>query len=138
MNREKKLIIALAGYLTLVCCVILVFPIRPPGQHINIGLAIGSLFGFTILPSIWIVFGPGHRMVRWPLAGLMLVAVPMSLSFYVGREIGQIVLCQIAITVFLLLLAALLRFQFAIRLLKPNEPTTMEHRVLLVNMAFDT
>ncbi len=132
MNREKNLIIAVAGYLTLVCCVIVVFPIRPPGgRHFTLGLAIGSLFGFTILPSIWTVFGPGIPMVRWPLACLMLIAVPLSLSFYAGREIGPIVLSQIASTVFLFLFAALLRFQFRIRLLKPTEPETMPHGVVV-------
>ena len=132
MNREKNLIIAVAGYLTLVCCVIVVFPLRPPGgQHFTVGLAFGSLFGFTILPPNWIAFGPGNRMVRWPLACLMLIAVPLSLSFEAGREIGPIVLSQIAITVCLFLFAALLRFQLRIRLMKPTEPETMPLRVVV-------
>jgi len=129
MNRETKLIIALFGYLTLDCFFLFLFPIRPPGGHFFVGLAIGSLFAFTILPALWTTFGPGHRIVRWPLACLLLIAVPLSLYPSARSETTSLLLGQTAIVVLLLLVVTLLQFLFGIRLLKLSESATMKPHV---------
>ena len=129
MNRETKLIIALFGYLTLDCFVLVLFPIRPPGGHFFVGLAIGSLLAFTILPALWSAFGPGSRIVRWPLACLTLVLVPLSLSLSAPSEMTSFLVCQTVIVVLLLLLVTLLRFLFGIRILKLGESATMKPHV---------
>lgn len=129
MTRETKLIIALFGYLTLDCIVLVLFPIRGPGGQFFVGLAIGSLFAFTILPSLWTAFGPGHRIVRWPLACLMLIAVPLSLAQSNSSIISPLLLGQTLIVVLLLLLAILLRFQLGIRLVTLTNSAILQSRV---------
>lgn len=120
MNSEKKLAIVLSGYLTLVCFVIAMFH-RSQYEHFLIGLMLGSLFGFAILAACWIAYGPGRSTVRWPLACLMLVAVPLSFAISMPGELILLLLCQIVIVVLLLLMAALIRLRFGIRLIKPTE-----------------
>ena len=131
MNSEKKLAIALTGYLTLVCFIIAVIPMQPPGRKVFVGVAIGSLFGFTILAATWTAFGPGQRLVRWTLGFLMLIAPTLSLFVSNPRTLKPVVVCQFVIVVLLLPLAALLRYQFGISLAKLDEPETMPPKMVV-------
>lgn len=129
LNREAKLITALFGYLISVCVVIALYPPQPSGGYFFVGLAIGSLFAFTILPALWTTFGPGHRIVRWPLACLLLIALPQAIYPSARSETISLLLGQMAIVVLLLLVVMLLRFLLGIRLLRLTESSAMQPSV---------
>ena len=98
MHGETKLLIGLLCYVGLDCLFIAYFPDIVPRNTFLTGLALGSIFGTTILASVWFVYVPSPLSFRLVLTTALLVALPFALSkvakreFYVPVILSQILL----------------------------------------------
>lgn len=60
---------------------------RGPLDYVVIGLLLGTLFGQTTMAAAWTAFGPGHLLLRLPLA--MLWVVVIIAAFAAGLAMHQ-------------------------------------------------
>ncbi len=65
--------------------VFLVWP-EGPGEHLAIGLLLGTLFGHTTFAAAWTAFGPGPLILRLPLSIAVVATVLVAFSLNVRRH----------------------------------------------------
>jgi hypothetical protein len=119
MTREVKVFCCLVGYVALSCAGIAIISIQAT-RHFGIGHAIGSIFAFTVIATVWAAYGPGRRLLRWPVACGLLIAAPMSLWQHSHRVIGPIFIAQAAI-IGATFCTTLFAWSLGTRLLKPHD-----------------
>ncbi len=86
MKSETKLFVLFVCYVVLACIWLSMFPGNVPRSHFLTGLFLGTIFGVTILASIWTVFGPGRFAFRVFCAATLTSVFPFVSSLAVRSD----------------------------------------------------
>ena len=115
MQSESKPITFLAIYVAFTLVTMALTPI-PHGQYFFVGFSLGSLFSFTLLTTVWIVFGPGSRWLRWPIAMMLLGAIVLAFATKDNSILAPVLVSQLAIVLTTLAISGVTWWHFGARM----------------------